>query len=75
MGNPTMLIRGRYVDVDLQAAETCMCLGNVSSTKVGEAYFRDALLYLQEASKIPNYTLSSHFQQYVLIPHSFTEGI
>ncbi|CAI6332134.1 unnamed protein product [Periconia digitata] len=48
-----------------KAAEAYMSLGNVSSIKVNEPYFRAALLYLQEASRVPDYNLPAHLQHYL----------
>lgn len=42
-----------------------MSLGNVSSLRVNEQYFRRALQLLRAASEIPGYTLSRYLQQYV----------
>ncbi|KAF2105380.1 hypothetical protein BDV96DRAFT_509438 [Lophiotrema nucula] len=45
------------------AAEAFMSLGNVSSVRVNDRYFHEALGYLRAADEIPNYTLPSHLQQ------------
>ena len=42
-----------------------MSLGNVSSPRVNEQYFRRALQLLRAASEIPDYTLSRYLQQFV----------
>ncbi|KAF2270382.1 hypothetical protein CC78DRAFT_573656 [Lojkania enalia] len=45
------------------AAEAYMSLGNVSSARANEQYFRQALEYLRSASLITDYTLPSPLQQ------------
>ena len=48
-----------------QAAEAYISLGNVSSDRINEQYFRQALYYLRRANEIPGYTLCTALQQYV----------
>jgi hypothetical protein len=48
-----------------KAAEAYMSLGNVSSTRDGERLFRQAVLYLRQASDIPGYPLPAHLQRHV----------
>ncbi|KAF2187838.1 hypothetical protein K469DRAFT_568615 [Zopfia rhizophila CBS 207.26] len=45
------------------AAEAFMSLGNVSSIRVNEQYFHEALAYLRAAGEIPGYGLPAHLQQ------------
>lgn len=40
-----------------------MSLGNVSSTRINEQYFHEALVCLRRANEIPEYRLSPHLQQ------------
>jgi hypothetical protein len=47
-----------------QAAEAYMSLGNVSSTRVNEQYFHEALEYLCIANEIADYVLPAHLKQY-----------
>lgn len=48
-----------------QAAEAYMSLGNVSSSRVHQQYFHEALTYLRQATEIPSCNLPQHLQQYV----------
>lgn len=41
-----------------------MSLGNVSSPRVNEQYFHEALGYLRAASEMQGYSLPAHLQQY-----------
>ncbi|KAF2739116.1 hypothetical protein EJ04DRAFT_427519 [Polyplosphaeria fusca] len=45
------------------AAEAYMSLGNVSSVRINEQYFHEALGYLRAAAEIQDYTLPNHLQQ------------
>lgn len=47
----------------IQAAEAYMSLGNVSSPRTNEQYFRRALQLLQRASQIQGYALPRHLQK------------
>jgi hypothetical protein len=40
-----------------------MSLGNVSSPRVNEQYYREALEYLQAATDMADYTLPLHLEQ------------
>ncbi|ORY19480.1 hypothetical protein BCR34DRAFT_595437 [Clohesyomyces aquaticus] len=48
-----------------EAAEAFMSLGNVSSARANQPYFHLALVYLREASELPDYTLPAHLHQYL----------
>ena len=39
-----------------------MSLGNVSSPKTNGVYFQQALVYLETANELPDYTLPLHLQ-------------
>lgn len=47
------------------AAEGYMSLGNVSSMRINDRYFHQALAYLRLAENLPDYTLPTHLQQYL----------
>ncbi|KAF1951924.1 hypothetical protein CC80DRAFT_423781 [Byssothecium circinans] len=47
------------------AAEAYMSLGNVSSARINEPYYHQALSYLRKASEASDYSLPTHLQQYV----------
>jgi hypothetical protein len=47
----------------LQAAEANMSLGNVTSSRINDRYYRQAMAYLREASQIPGYCLPAHLAQ------------
>lgn len=51
-----------------------MSLGNTSSPRTNEQYFRRALQLLRAAAAIPNYTLTRYLQQYVLESVLLTES-
>ena len=40
-----------------------MSLGNVSSIRINDRYFHQALAYLRLAENLPDYTLPTHLQQ------------
>lgn len=50
-----------------QAAEAFMSMGNASSPRTNEPFFRRAVQLLRAANDIEGYTLPSHLQQYVLM--------
>lgn len=52
-------------DLLTTAAEAYMSLGNTSSPRTNERYFRRALQLLRAATSIPGYTLSRYLQQYL----------
>jgi hypothetical protein len=54
----------------IQAAEAYMSLGNVSSPRTNEQYFRRALQLLQRASQVQGYSLPRHLQKLVPIDDS-----
>lgn len=59
----TMFHESRIYANRLQAAEAYMSLGNTSSPRTNERYFRRALQLLLAATSIPGYTLSRYLQQ------------
>jgi hypothetical protein len=48
-----------------KAAEAFMSLGNVTSPRVQDDYFRQAILHLQAAKELDSHSLPLHMQQYV----------
>lgn len=48
-----------------KAAEAYMSLGNVSSARVGEQQFAQAIRYLRQARAVPGYVLAPYLQQSV----------
>lgn len=66
-----MLLPDRKILSDFdQAAEAHMSLGNVTSSRIHDRYFQQAIAYLRQAAAMADYTLPTHQQQYV--PHTFT---
>ena len=49
-----------------KAAEANISLGNVSYSHHSEAYFHQAVRYLQQASEVRGYTLGAYLQRYVV---------
>ncbi|KAF2831789.1 hypothetical protein CC86DRAFT_402285 [Ophiobolus disseminans] len=47
------------------AAETYMSMGNVTSSRVNDQYFQQAMAYLREAAELAEYTLPAHLEQYL----------
>lgn len=48
----------------LQAAESYMSLANVTSHRLNDQLFSQAIAYLQEASDMQDYALPEHLEQY-----------
>jgi hypothetical protein len=40
-----------------------MSIGNVTSSRVNDRYYRQAMAYLQAAAELPEYTLPKHLEQ------------
>lgn len=57
-------LRVWWSDLLLEAAEAYMSLGNVSYTRINTDYFRQAIMYLRRASRIPGFPLPAHLQRY-----------
>ncbi|KXT10518.1 hypothetical protein AC579_2359 [Pseudocercospora musae] len=52
-------------DLLATAAEAYMSLGNTSSPRINQQYYRRAIQLLQAATSIPGYTLSRYLQMYL----------
>jgi hypothetical protein len=55
--------RAYFLLTKLQAAEANMSLGNVTSSRINDRYYRQAMAYLREASQMPGYQLPAHLAQ------------
>lgn len=44
-----------------------MSLGNVTSARVHDRYFQQAMAYLREAAEMPDYSLPPHLEQHVTL--------
>jgi hypothetical protein len=58
-----MLMTEAVADEIIQTAEAYMSLGNTTSPRNNEQYFRRALQYLRAASNVEGYSLSRYLQQ------------
>ncbi|KAK5172348.1 uncharacterized protein LTR77_003987 [Saxophila tyrrhenica] len=65
VGSLEILVIGIVSNVEQQTAEAYMSLGNASSPRVNERFFRRALQLLRAASQIEGYSLSRYLQQYL----------
>jgi hypothetical protein len=55
-----------------------MSLGNVSRAKTNQHYYHEALMYLQSASELQDYSLPEHLQQSgitILPPQAITDTV
>jgi hypothetical protein len=47
----------------MQAAEAHMSMGNVTSSRINERYYQQAMAYLREATELSDYSLPAHLEQ------------
>jgi hypothetical protein len=50
-----------------QAAEAYMSIGNVTSSRMNDRYYRQAMIYLREAAEMTEYSLPTHLAQWVRV--------